>query len=439
MKLAYLVFFLGLIGCTDSGSDEPPVIGGETGQCPIERENQLLFEYLHDKYYWNAELPINVNYKDYASSSALLDAVAAPADRFSYIVTKQEYDDRFVNATYYGFGFSTFISRDKQSLLVKFVYADSPSAQGLMKRGDKIVAVENKSIADWLTDIEAGRSTYEDMYGPDQDGIGRTFQWQQSDGTLRSQYLVKTSVKTNSVLHRQVFDSEKGKVGYLVLNAFINPTEQELITAFNDFSAQSVQELVLDLRYNSGGLIRLANQLSSQLAWRLVKDNIFLKYKYNLNYAANNKNLGFSLGEASGSLDLNRIFVLTSSSTCSASELVINSLSPFVNVVLIGAKTCGKPFGMSPVQICDKVISAVNFQTFNALDQGDYSTGLAVECPVTDSVNSDWGSLTDPLLAEAVQYLKTDQCSPKMKALRQLSESSHQSPFWRNGKVGADY
>ena len=434
MKFASLVLLFALAGCSDSDSDEPPVIGGETGQCAIERENQLLFEYLQDKYYWNTQLPANLNYTSYASSADLLAAVAAPQDRFSYIITKQEYDDRFVNATYYGFGFSTYISRDKQSFLVKYVYNESPSAEGLMRRGDKIVAVENKSIADWLTEIEAGRATYEDMYGPDQDGIGRTFQWRQQDGTLRSHYLVKTSVKTNSVLHRQVFDSAQGKVGYLVLNAFINPTEQELITAFNDFSSQAVQELVLDLRYNSGGLIRLANQLSSQLAWRLVKDKTFLNYRYNSKHASDNKSVGFSLGAASGGLDLERIVVVTSSATCSASELVINSLSPFVDVVVIGAKTCGKPFGMAPVQICDKVVSAVNFQTFNALGQGDYIAGLPVECAVTDTVDTDWGDKRDPLLKAALWYVDSGECLGREVTPAGLTPAS----VWLKGKIGSE-
>lgn len=434
MKLAYLVLLFVLGGCSDSGSDEPPVIGGETGQCSIERENQLLFEYLQDKYYWNTALPANLNYKNYTSSSDLLAAVTPPQDRFSYIVTKQEYDDRFVNATYYGFGFSTYISRDKQSLLVKYVYNDSPSSKGAMKRGDRIVAVENKSIAEWLTEIEAGTATYEDMYGPDQDGIGRTFQWQQQDGSLRSQYLVKTSVKTNSVLHRQVFESPKGKIGYLVLNAFINQTEQELITAINDFSSQSVQELVLDLRYNSGGLIRLANQLSSQLAWNLVKDKTFLKYKYNAKHASDNKSVDFSLGAASGGLDLERIVVLTSSATCSASELVINSLSPFVDVVVIGAKTCGKPFGMAPVQICDKIVSVVNFQTFNALDQGDYSAGLPVECAVTDSVDADWGEKRDSLLKTALGYIDSGNCLANELHPADITRAS----LWLKGKIGSE-
>ncbi|MBU1620831.1 MAG: carboxyl-terminal protease [Gammaproteobacteria bacterium] len=438
-NLAYLALSFVLIGCTESGSDELTVIGGETGQCSIEKENQLLFDYLQDKYFWNTQLPASVDYKEFATSSALLAAVVAPQDRFSFITTKQEYDDRYVNATYFGFGMSSESSPDKQSLLVRYVFDNSPSDQALLQRGDKIVAIDNKSVADWLAEIEAGQASYEDMHGPNEAGIARTYQWQQQDGSLRTQQLVKTSVKTNSVLHQQVFNSEQGKVGYLVVKEFVQPTEQELITAFKDFSAQSVQELVLDLRYNGGGLIQLANQLASQLAWNQVKNKTFLQYKYNSKNSGSNKTFNFSLGSASDPLNLTRVFILTSAATCSASEMLINALSPFVDVVSIGAKTCGKPYGMHFVQICDKVVTAVNFQTFNALGQGDFLDGLAVECEVTDFVNGNWGALTDPLLAEAMQYIQTNQCSANLTTQGKQHNKLSQSPLWKHGKVGTNY
>lgn len=438
-NLAYLALLFVLIGCTESDSDELEVIGGETGQCAIEKENQLLFEYLQDKYYWNTRLPASVDYKEFATSSALLAAVAAPQDRFSFIRTKQEHDDQYVNATYFGFGLSSENHPDKQSLLVRYVFADSPADKALMQRGDKIVAIDNKSIANWISEIEAGQATYDDMFGLNEAGIARTYQWQQQDGTIRTQQLVKTSVRTNSVLHRQVFDSEQGKVGYLVLKEFIQPTEQELITAFKDFSAQSVQELVLDLRYNGGGLIQRANQLASLLAWNQVRNKTFLQYKYNSKNAGSNRSFDFSLGSASDPLNLTRVFILTSAATCSASEMLINALSPFVDVVSIGAKTCGKPYGMHFVQICDKVVTAVNFQTFNALGQGDFLDGLAVECEVTDFVNGNWGALTDPLLAEAMQYIQSNKCSANLTAQGKQQNKLSQSPLWKHGKVGTNY
>lgn len=438
-NLAYLVLLFVLAGCNEPESEELEVIGGEIGQCAIEKENQLLFEYLQDKYYWNTQLPATVNYKEFATSSALLAAVVAPQDRFSFVSTKQDYEDNYVNATYYGVGMSSEISQDKKSLLVRYVFTDSPSDKALMRRGDRIISIENKSIAVWLAEIEAGQATYNDMYGPNQPGIARTYQWRQQDGSLRTQQLVKTSVKTNSILHKQVIDSQQGKVGYLVLNEFIQPTELELITAFRDFSAQAVQELVLDLRYNSGGLIQLANQLASQLAWSQVKNKTFAQYKYNSKNSSSNKSVDFSLGSASDSLNLTRVFILTSATTCSASEMLINALSPFVDVVTIGEKTCGKPYGMHFVQICDKVVTAVNFQTFNALGQGDFVDGLPAECKVKDAISGNWGVSTDPLLAEAMHYVKNNECSVKVSQEQNIQHAVSQFPSSNSSKIGSEH
>ncbi|HSG50675.1 MAG TPA: S41 family peptidase, partial [Rheinheimera sp.] len=185
----------------------------------------------------------------------------------------------------------------------------------------------------------------------------------------------------------------------------------ELEQAFAEFAAQGVNELVLDLRYNGGGLIRVANQLSTQIAQNAVQNQIFVKYQYNDKNTAKNTTTRFSLGQGQTVLNLDRVFVLTTDGTCSASEMVINSLSPFVDVVQVGSRTCGKPVGMQPDAIGSYVLFAINFQTVNALDQGDYFDGLAPTCAVADTIVGDWGVSNDPLYAEARQYITSGQCS----------------------------
>ena len=90
---------------------------------------------------------------------------------------------------------------------------------------------------------------------------------------------------------------------------------------------------------------------------------------------------------------------------------MINCLKPYIDVVQIGATTCGKPVGQQPDIIGDYVLFAINFQTVNALDQGDYFNGLQPNCPVTDNITGDWGVITDPLYAEAVNYIASGSCS----------------------------
>ncbi len=104
-------------------------------------------------------------------------------------------------------------------------------------------------------------------------------------------------------------------------------------------------------------------------------------------------------------------YVLTTGGSCSSSELVINALSPFIDVVQIGETTCGKPVGQVPDRVGGFRLFAINFQTVNALDFGDYFDGLMPNCPVAATVAGDWGVSTDPLYAEALAYIKNSNCS----------------------------
>src|SRR5690606_14565545 len=110
-------------------------------------------------------------------------------------------------------------------------------------------------------------------------------------------------------------------------------------------------------------------------------------------------------------LNLDRVMVLTTASSCSSSELVINSLAPFIEVVQIGAPTCGKPVGQQPALLGDYVLFAINFQTVNSLDQGDYFDGLSPHCAVADMIKGDWGVASDPLYAEAINFIANGSCS----------------------------
>ncbi|HEX5791689.1 MAG TPA: S41 family peptidase, partial [Rheinheimera sp.] len=242
-------------------------------------------------------------------------------------------------------------------------------------------------------------------------GVMRNFVWRKPDGTELSANFIKSEVTTNTVLHRSVSIQGGKRVGYLVFNTFIELSETELETAFAEFAADSIDELVLDLRYNGGGLIRVANQLSTQIAQNAVQGEIFVKYRYNDKNSAQNTTTLFALGAGHSVLNLPRVLVLTTEGSCSSSELVINSLAPFVDVVQIGSTTCGKPVGQQPAIIGDYVLFAINFQTVNALDQGDYFDGLPPNCPVTDAITGDWGVATDPLYAEALNYIASGSCS----------------------------
>ncbi|MBZ9612492.1 S41 family peptidase [Rheinheimera maricola] len=417
--LIILTALCSLIGCGGGSSDDSGN-AGNTSICQRTDINSQVYCAMQQDYLWYRDMPSGIDPGTYSSPAALIQAVAAPQDRYSFILTRQEYEDRFINATFFGYGFSSIRADNDTTLQIAFVYDDGSAAQNGLRRGDKIIEIEGVSVAKWLSDLDAGTVTSNDIYGPNEAGVMRNFVWRKPDGSQLMSDFIKSEVTTNTVMHRSVRDEGNKRIGYLVFNTFIELSETELEQAFSEFVAQGVNELVLDLRYNGGGLIRVANQLSSQIARNAVQGEVFLKYQYNDKNTAKNSTTLFSLGAGRSALNLDRVIVLTTASSCSSSELVINSLAPFIEVVQIGSTTCGKPVGQQPDIIADYVLFAINFQTVNALGQGEYFDGLQPNCPVTDAITGDWGVAEDPLYAEALSYIATGSCSDTTQAFAAL-------------------
>jgi carboxyl-terminal processing protease len=110
-------------------------------------------------------------------------------------------------------------------------------------------------------------------------------------------------------------------------------------------------------------------------------------------------------------LNLDRVIVITSEQTCSASELVINCLKPFIDVVLVGSNTCGKPVGMIGYDLFDKHISPIEFKTVNADGEGDYFDGIPPTCDSEDDLMKQFGDEEESSLAEALNYVRNGSCT----------------------------
>lgn len=164
--------------------------------------------------------------------------------------------------------------------------------------------------------------------------------------------------------------------------------------------------MILDLRYNGGGRISTATLLASLLAGSTYNQNVFTNLIFNAKQSS--QNTSYTL--ASQTTGFNRVVVLTGARTCSASELVVNGLKPYVHVVTVGGQTCGKPFGFVPVTSCNSTFSAVNFESFNASGQGRYYSGIAATCPATDDFNGQLGDPAEVLTAVANSYLQNGMC-----------------------------
>ena len=190
----------------------------QTNYCQRSDINSQVFCALQRDYLWYKDLPTSINPDSYNTPEALLNAVIAPQDRFSFIMTEQEYIDRYINATFFGYGFSSVRVDNNSALQIAYVYDNGSAAQNGLRRGDKITEIEGVSVATWLSRLDAGTVTSEDIYGPNESGVVRNFVWQKPDGSQVSADFIKSDVTTNTVLHRSVVQQDEKRVGYLVFN-----------------------------------------------------------------------------------------------------------------------------------------------------------------------------------------------------------------------------
>ncbi len=392
---------LALTGC--GGSDNESTGGNDTvTSCSVTDQNRYFLDYMRENYFWYEDIPSSVDPDSYASVNDLLAAIRSDEDRFSYILTEQEYQQRFVNAQYIGFGFSTRINGNR--VFINYVFNDSPAATAGLQRADEIVAIDGVPVATLIAN-----NSYNQALGSADVGVTAEFTWQRPDGQQFNTVISKVEVETNTVLAVERFQVAEREVGYYVLNSFIDRTGADLNQAYD--ALVGVDELVIDLRYNGGGLIRYANQAATQAAGNNVIGQPFVSLVFNDKNSENNYTSVFELIEGVQQLDLNRVFVLTTGSSCSSSELIINGLSPFVEVVVVGQTTCGKPVGQSPDPFCDKRSFVINFETVNAAGEGRYFDGIEPHCTAMDTLVADWGAAGDPLLDEAKVYISSGSCT----------------------------
>lgn len=411
-------------GISDSGSSGGSAGGGDNNYafCSAEYQNKKFFEDMKEDYFWASQLQNSLDPDAFDDVYAVLEELRVPEDTYSYILTEEEYDSLFVSATYFGFGFSMEqISASR--VKIRFVYDGSPSAAAGMERADEILAIDGVSVSELLANGE-----FNEALGPSEQGLSREITWQKPDGTEQTELLSKVEVETNTVMGTQTYPVDGETVGYFTLDSFINRTGSDLNTAFDQFAADNVDHLVIDVRYNGGGLIRYANQIATQAAGTNVQGQTFLQYRFNEQNSDKNETIAFSLVDGVEKLNLDRVFVLTTGSSCSSSEIIINSLSPHIEVVTIGEKTCGKPVGQMPEELCDKVTFAINFETVNSEGEGKYYDGIAPNCSVNDEIQGDWGSSEDPLTAAANTYISTGSC-PVSSASSEMKKSAQARSF----------
>ena len=361
---------------------------------------------MRDYYVFASQVP-SLSPAEFDTPEEQIRALRVAPDTFSSVSDFEDFQAQTAGRTT-GFGFR--LQEDESGRpRFRLVIGGSPAAAAGLERGDVLEALDGESV-DGL-DAEEITGRLRDA----EDGQTVTFGVRRGDASLdidvtRSAYTIDTIAGTFA------FDAGDGtRVGYVPVLQFADTTAGALDGAFRFLVDEGVEALVVDLRYNPGGLIFAANRLGAHVAGGAVAGETFVQYLFNERYARE-ENFAVPFEDVgNAALGLERVVVIGTEESASSSELFINGLRPFVDVELVGTTTFGKAFGSSPERYCDKAINAMRFITANAED-ATVAGGLEPGCTVEDDWNAPLGDPDDALTDAAYGVLLDGVCRGDVQA-----------------------
>lgn len=391
-KLFTLAFLLGtgfLFSC-DPDEDPTPPVDPSTESAV----NDWIFEVMSQVYYWlddmNTPVAADSEPEDYFES--LLNR---PTDRFSAIYPNYQDLINSLSGVTLEAGYEFTLLRESQSnenvvAAITYIKKNSPAASAGLMRGDIINEINGVQITlnnyqQVLGDISSTHKVNYLRFNEDLNGYE-----EKEEATLNTIELAE-----NPVFIDTVYAIDNAKIGYLMYNFFAPGTggssttyDQEIDAVFAKFKSESIQHLIVDLRYNGGGYVTSAVNLASLIGPGVGASDVFSKTKYNsfLSQYDDFKNVQtpfkVKAENLGATLEGNRVYVLTSGRTASASELLVNGLKPYMDVFLIGDVTYGKNVGSIAFEDEENNsnpygILPIVSQSFNSLDQSDYTTGFS--------------------------------------------------------------
>jgi carboxyl-terminal processing protease len=417
----------------------------------LEVQN-FIWKGLNLYYLWQADVPnladtkfknqneLNTFLMDYSKPKDLFKKLLVndSIDRFSWIV-----DDYFqlegqlqgtnnTNGLEFGLSYKSSGSSDIIGW-VQYIVPNSNAATKDIKRGDIFYAVNGTQLTvdNYKTLLFGSNNDYTLNLADINNGV--------ITPNGKKVALTKTVLDENPILINTVINSGGHKIGYLMYNGFYSNYDTQLNNAFGTLKSQGITDLVLDLRYNGGGSIQTATRLASMITGSFT-GQVFAKEQWNKKiesyFEANDpeslkNNFVDKIGKIPiNSLKMPKIYILTSKNTASASELVINGLKPYINVVQIGDITTGKNVGSvtlydSPTFGKEKrnpkhryAMQPLVLKIVNSAGFGDYQSGLRPTFEQKENLANlgVLGTSTEPLLQTAIAKItgigKTKQSKP---------------------------
>ncbi|MEJ0099703.1 MAG: S41 family peptidase [Pseudomonadota bacterium] len=430
-----------------------------TGMCPwgaacpdtkgsALAEKHFLRSWTNELYLWYSEVPDTnpasatgtvEDYFDTLKTAAVLPS-GQLKDRFHFTYDTADYYALSTAGVTQGYGIDWVVieALPPRLVAVEMVQPGGAAAGVGITRGAELDSVDGVDVVNTYT--QAGVDAINSALFTPASGSTHTFVFRdRGTGAARTVTLTAAAVTENPVPTVTVNTVGSSKVGYILFNDHIATAELALQNAIQQLAAAQVNDLVLDMRYNGGGYLDIAAELAYMIAGPATNGLTFEKLQFNSKYPTTNPVTqvaitptpfystaqGFSVatGTALPTLNLPRVYVLTSGGTCSASEAVINGLrGAGITVYQFGADTCGKPYGFYVKDNCGTSYFSIEFKGVNNQGFGDYPEGFSATrsdalpgtslpgCAASDDITHELGDPLEGQLAVALSYYGTGHC-----------------------------
>jgi C-terminal processing protease CtpA/Prc len=384
---------------------------------------------MREWYLFPETLPANPNPAAFASVEDYIDSLTATAraqrrDRFfTYLTSIAEENAFFNSGSSAGFGVRFSYDTVQNRVFVSEAFEGAPALAAGIDRGTELLAVgTNSGNLQLVSSLMAagGPQAVSDAFGPTNPGVTRLLRITNAGGT-REVSVTKANYELTPVSSRygaKVIDDGGRKAGYVNLRTFINTADPALRSAFASFKAQGVTDIIVDVRYNGGGLVSIAELIGDLMGANRTAGEVFSFTTFRPEKSSNNDTRFFR--PATQSVAPTRIAFIGTGGSASASELIINAFIPYYHnrAALIGTNTYGKPVGQIALDqaACDDRLRVVAFKTENASRQGDYYDGLAskveASCQAGDDLAHQLGDPLETSTRAALDFLAGRVCTP---------------------------
>jgi carboxyl-terminal processing protease len=411
-----------------TGSAPTPTPSTSVAGCTLRERQDWASAQLKEWYLFPETLPASLSPTPYATVSDYIDALTATAraqgrDRyFTYLTSIAEEDAYYSSGSSAGFGVRLSYDSAAGRVFVAESFEGTPALNAGIDRGTEIVAI-GTSASDLRTVssilASQGAAGVTDALGPSTAGTTRVLRVTDAAGT-RDLTVAKADYALTPVSSRygaKVLDDGGRKIGYVNLRTFISTADPALRAAFAQFKAAGVTQVIVDLRYNGGGLVSIAQLMGDLMGANRAATDVFDYMTFRPEKAAENETRFFQ--PKTESIAPTKIAFIGTGGTASASELTVNAFIPYLhaNAALIGTNTYGKPVGQIALDraACDDRLRVIAFATQNAAHQGNYFSGLAgtveASCRAGDDVAYPLGDPREASTKAALDFLAGRSCT----------------------------